>query len=97
MATHNDPDHHDVFPGGRAGREVNPVPRVLPVTQADIDDVLRRAGLPTSLEEPTIPAPPETFCDHAIGLEIYVPVIDPRGYLRAPIAVHASLLTHPLY
>jgi|ERR1043166_646137 hypothetical protein len=24
MATHNDPDHHDVFPGGKAGVEVKP-------------------------------------------------------------------------
>jgi len=68
---HNDPDHHDVFPGGRAGVEVP------------------RAGS----DSPTIPAPPLG----AHGFEIYEPYVDPHASLRAPLAVCASLLAHPLY
>jgi len=65
------------------------------VTQADINDVLRRAGLPTSDETPT--RRPEAFSDSATGLEIYFPIIDRDAYLRAPGAAPASLLAHPLY
>jgi hypothetical protein len=65
------------------------------VTQGDIDDVLRRAGLPTADEAPT--RRPEAFSDRAPGLELYFPIIDRDAYLRAPGAVPASLLAHPLY
>ena len=97
MATHNDPDHHDVFPGGKAGVEIKPRVKHAPVTvtQSDIDDVLRRAGLPTSEETPT--RRPESFSDSAAGLEIYFPIIDREAYLRAPGAAPASVLAHPLY
>jgi hypothetical protein len=64
------------------------------VTQSDIDDVLRRAGLPLE-EAPT--RQPKAFSDAALGLEIYFPIIDREAYLRAPGAPDASLLTHPLY
>jgi hypothetical protein len=33
MATHNDPDHHDVFPGGKAGVEVKSAKPVFTVTR----------------------------------------------------------------
>jgi len=39
MATHNDPDHHDVFPGGKAGREVRKAEPTFTVTR---DAITRR-------------------------------------------------------
>lgn len=94
MTTKNDPDHHDVFPGGKRGVEVRTV------TQEEIDAVLRRAGLPTSTDSvdntPTTPCPPDvTFAD-AFGMELYVAFIDPRACLRAPRAPSAALLNQPL-
>lgn len=87
---HNDPDHHDVFPGGKAGVDVTGV------TQSEIDALLEAAGLPTSTtpvdDRPTQPAPPL-----GKGFEPYETVIPPSAYLRAPLNVCASLLDHPLY
>jgi hypothetical protein len=54
MATHNDPDHHDVFPGGRAGVEVSPKKR------------LNGATLLISIVLPTMPGPRE-FIGHYFG------------------------------
>jgi hypothetical protein len=64
----------------------------LTVTQSDIDDVLRRAGLPLT-QLPTQPPPP--FGTE--GFEIYEGVIDPRAYLRPPLTVASSLLAQPLH
>lgn len=55
MATHNDPDHHDVFPGGKAGVEVPSKKRKLNGATLLISDVL-----------PTMPGPRD-FVGHYFG------------------------------
>jgi hypothetical protein len=62
------------------------------VTQAEIDDLLRRAGLPLD-EKVTEPPPPFG----AAGFDLYQDFIDPRAYFRPALTVSPALLSQPLY
>lgn len=62
------------------------------VTQSEIDDLLRRAGLPLT-EKVTQPPPPFG----AEGFDLYEGYLDPRAYLRPALTVSSSLLSQPMY